>query len=145
MKINYRELGRKVGGFFTDNAPKFAGYLLAAIACTACDRLGVRTSAHSFSRCSDDCFIPGSFQFLPRNAVENAIAMIAQQAVEESWSSNKTSAARKIFELADGKDDDTRAFAISALDTIAKSSDWGSVKSQIGDYVMRLGIENGGE
>lgn len=144
MKIDYRELGRKVGGFFIDNAPKIAGYFIGAIACAACDRLGVRTNVHSFSRCSDDSFIPGSFQFLPRNAVENAITTIAQQAIEDnSWSSVKETAARKIFELADGKDDNTRTFAISALNAIAKSSNDGwCLKNRISDYIMRLGIEN---
>lgn len=138
MKIDYRYIGKKVGTFFVGNAPRIAGYFISAVACVICDRLGVNTHTPVCSCGQDDSMAIG-MQFFPRNATENAITAIAQQGIEVKWDSDKIIAAGKIFDLANNQDDDTRSFAIMALDNIGKTVKWDSGRATITNYIARLG------
>ena len=105
------------------------------------DKLGVRA----------DAITPGFFYNQPRpltipianmdsNPTRQAINSIAKSALKSVSSSSKLSAANHIMSiLSNGAGDETRAYAIMALEKISESSVSNSVKDSISEMITKIG------
>lgn len=78
----------------------------------------------------------------PNNAIETAIKVMVENAMQMNWDSEKIHTAIKIRDLVKDRegelDDDTLSYVIKALSKLEKTMSWGSSKDQINTIITSI-------